>query len=415
MLVPGSGTIRRPSPDLRGRKTPGRTGGAPVPPPGPPCTSEVELQRQLDDARRADGVRDHAECVRHRDVARRRAEARVIQRVERLDPELGVARAADVERASRARGRGWCSPARARRRPGNCRTCRAAPAENALMSSHVSRCDWSRARLTQDRRRSSAARRRARPAASGARPSVTVIGRPVRAWKMPPTLQPPRSASVDAGPVAAPRAALAERQLVGGREARSCAGRRGTPVPTRPRGRRCSASRRLRWRSSRPAVPCRRTRRRSRGCWSWPCRACTTPGTRAPFHVALAHARLHRVVLAARPRAAVVAIVVTSGCAPIERPARRLGRPGRGVADAGQRLVALDRRHQVVGVMADVADLRRHRRGQPVLREHVPLLGELRPQVRDRRRARCPLGVVPGTRPAKPVADRARRRSSGRS
>ena len=33
------------------------------------------------------------------------------------------------------------------------------------------------------------------PCSDGALPSVTVIGKPVRAWKMPLTLQPPRIAS----------------------------------------------------------------------------------------------------------------------------------------------------------------------------------------------------------------------------
>ena len=50
--------------------------------------------------------------------------------------------------------------------------------------------------------------------------------------------------------------------------------------------------------------------------------------------------------------------------------------------DAGQRLVAFDRRHQVIGIVTDVADVGRHRRREQVFSEHVPLLGELRAQVR---------------------------------
>ena len=65
-----------------------------------------------------------------------------------------------------------------------------------------------------------------------------------------------------------------------------------------------------------------------------------------------------------------------------ERPARGLGRPGGGVPDAGKGLVALGRRHQVGRVVADVADLGRHPVGHAVLHERVPLLRELRAEVR---------------------------------
>ena len=66
----------------------------------------------------------------------------------------------------------------------------------------------------------------------------------------------------------------------------------------------------------------------------------------------------------------------------VQRTALLRRQPGGRVAHAGQRLVAFDRRHQVVGVVADVADVGRHRRRQQVLGEDVPLLGELRAQVR---------------------------------
>ena len=58
------------------------------------------------------------------------------------------------------------------------------------------------------------------------------------------------------------------------------------------------------------------------------------------------------------------------------------GAPGARRAGAGQRLVALDRRHQVFRLAADIADIDRRARAQQVLGVGVPLLGELRPQVR---------------------------------
>ena len=57
-------------------------------------------------------------------------------------------------------------------------------------------------------------------------------------------------------------------------------------------------------------------------------------------------------------------------------------RPRRWIAGAGQRLVALDRRHEVRGAMAHVSHVRRDGRPHEVLAEHVPLLRELRSQVR---------------------------------
>src|ERR687897_288264 len=63
----------------------------------PTLSLEVELEDQLDHPWRADGVRDSAEVVRVRDVARGRTKARLVQRVEDLDPELAVARTPDVD------------------------------------------------------------------------------------------------------------------------------------------------------------------------------------------------------------------------------------------------------------------------------------------------------------------------------
>ncbi len=120
---------------------------------------------------------------------------------------------------------------------------------------------------------------------------------------------------------------------------------------------------------------------------------------------ALADARLERVVVAAghRLRGRDVGdqgVVLVEGTPLLERG------PGRGVARAGQRLVALDRGHQVGRVVADVAHVDRHGRGQQALDEHVPLLGELRPQVRvegahlpGRRLLRHQLGEAGGDRP----------------
>ena len=76
----------------------------------------------------------------------------------------------------------------------------------------------------------------------------------------------------------------------------------------------------------------------------------------------------------------------------------------------GEGLVALDRRHQVVGAVADVSHLGRHRRRHLVLDEGVPLVRELRAQ----------LGVegphVPGGRRARNEVREARgdRARSGR-
>ena len=80
-----------------------------------------------------------------------------------------------------------------------------------------------------------------------------------------------------------------------------------------------------------------------------------------------------------------------------------LAGPRRRIADAGQRLVAFSRRHQVVGAVTDVADLRRHRRRQPVFDERVPLVCELRAEVRIVGRGRCLTGSFHGTSSAKPV------------
>ena len=73
---------------------------------------------------------------------------------------------------------------------------------------------------------------------------------------------------------------------------------------------------------------------------------------------------------------------VIAGLNAEERAARLQRRPGARVAGAGQRLVALDRRHQVARLVAHVADVDRRPRADQVLREQVPLLRELRPQVR---------------------------------
>ncbi len=73
---------------------------------------------------------------------------------------------------------------------------------------------------------------------------------------------------------------------------------------------------------------------------------------------------------------------VTSGKDRVERPALLEGCPRRRIADPGQRLVALDRRHEMSGFVPDVADVRRHGVGQQALDKHVPLLGELRAKVR---------------------------------
>ena len=94
--------------------------------------------------------------------------------------------------------------------------------------------------------------------------------------------------------------------------------------------------------------------------------------------------------------------------------------PGRGVAHAGQRLVALHRGHELGGVVADVAHVERHGRGEQALHEHVPLLGELRPEVGVEgthvargRRARDQLGEAGGDR-ARAASTCRRRRSTRR-
>ena len=178
-----------------------------------------------------------------------------------------VARTAERRSASRARGRGSCSPARAPRPPGSCRTCPSGAAAKRVDVEPADRATdragfQSPTQLGRSDPRS--------PCSDRARPSVTVIGRPERAWKMP--AEPP-AAEQRVGDAATSRC----RSRVPGRSAArrsprgpGCGGRRGTPGPTRPRDRRCSASRRLRSRWSRPAGRCRRTRRRSRGCWCVP-------------------------------------------------------------------------------------------------------------------------------------------------
>ena len=98
-----------------------------------------------------------------------------------------------------------------------------------------------------------------------------------------------------------------------------------------------------------------------------------------PFRIALANARLQRVVIAMAARGR-RRDVRDEGCRRIERTPRLCRRPGRHIADARQRLVAFDRR-QMRGMVADVPHVRRHRLREQVLREDVPLLRELRPQV----------------------------------
>ena len=98
-------------------------------------------------------------------------------------------------------------------------------------------------------------------------------------------------------------------------------------------------------------------------------------------HVAPADARLQRVVVGVGARG-------RDGnrrderLRLVQRPPRVLGCPGGRIADARQRLVALDRGDEVVGAIPHVAHLRRHRARQLVLDEGVELLRELRPDVR---------------------------------
>ena len=78
-------------------------------------------------------------------------------------------------------------------------------------------------------------------------------------------------------------------------------------------------------------------------------------------------------------------------------------RPRRGIAGAGQRLVALDGRHEMCGVMTHVSDVRGNGRPHEVLGEHVPLLRELRPQIR-----------IPGAHLARRLVERPQIREPGR-
>ena len=118
----------------------------------------------------------------------------------------------------------------------------------------------------------------------------------------------------------------------------------------------------------------------------------------------LLEGRLQRVVVGRGRATAVVLMSVISGLN--ANSGRRVlqRRPGARVADAGQRLVALDRRHQVLRLVADVADVDRRARADQVLGEQVPLLRELRPQVRIPGAELTPDGRSSACSPSKPVA-----------
>ena len=171
---------------------------------------------------------------------------------------------------------------------------------------------------------------------------------------MPLSLQPPRMASIDRRRIAAPPAPLAERQLVVGREARSCAARRRTPDRSSIPARRRSSSTRPR--------PRRRPSRSSRGCWCASGSTCTTPGTRDPSTLRCRTLTCSAVVVAAAARRGRRDVGDERRRRVQRTPLSASAAQVDGSPDAGQRLVAFDRRHQVRRVVADVPDVGGHRR-----------------------------------------------------
>ena len=263
--------------------------------------------------------------------------------VERLDPELERSAAPPIVEALREHE----VDVLVARRPRDADRAVAERAERHRCEGvDVEPVGRSTGRTAPDRRRSSGRSAPRSPCSERARPSMTVIGRPVRAWKMPPSFQPPRSAFVHARPVGAALAALAERQLVGGREDEVVADvvERRAPlglgvVGVLPVGALGGARHALRTGAAEHAVEAAVV-----GACPW--RACRRPGTRGRSTLrwrTLACSELYWLP----PRDVGRGDGGDERLRAEERPARVLRRPGRRVADARQRLVALDRRDQV--------------------------------------------------------------------
>ena len=175
----------------------------------------------------------------------------------------------------------------------------------------------------------------------------------MRAWKMPLSRQPPRN-GIDEP--TRRRCHICVPGRTGARSsprARSCAARRRTPGRSSIPARRCSSSTRLR-RQRRP------NRSSPRLLVFVSAQACTTRGTRSRCALRCRRLSLKSLVVAAAARRGRRDVGDERRRGKERTP--RVGRcPGRGIANARQRLVALDRRHQVIRLVADIPDVGRHR------------------------------------------------------